>query len=236
MHNDHQPAASPSWGTAHHWRWQGLHCHWQRLGDPGAPALVLLHGFGAGSGHWRHNAGALAAAVDPAATAAERSILGATLATRLAEIDTIRAARRSRQSAALPDPAADSDPDPALVLTTSPVGIDAAEGLLASSGDLAAIVGDRLAAVGGADGVWLQAAGSADIGMVAIDVRRVGLDGQAVPVPTGAGVPSSTTSPPRSGCCAGWATRWSRSRARWSSTACSTRRHIAVRSTLLPVS
>ena len=46
---------------------------------------------------------------------------------------------------------------------------------------------DRLAAVGGADGVWLQAAGSADIGMVAIDVRRVGLDGQAVPVPTGAG-------------------------------------------------
>ena len=50
MHNDHQPAASPSWGTAHHWRWQGLHCHWQRLGDPGAPALVLLHGFGAALG------------------------------------------------------------------------------------------------------------------------------------------------------------------------------------------
>ena len=86
-------------------------------------------------------------AVDPAASAAERSILGATLATRLAEIDTIRAARRSRQSVALPDPAADPDADPALVLTTSPVGIDAAEQLLASSGDLAAIVGDRLAAV-----------------------------------------------------------------------------------------
>ncbi len=86
-------------------------------------------------------------AVDPAASAAERSILGATLATRLAEIDTIRAARCSRQSAALPDPAADPDADPALVLTTSPVGIDAAEQLLASKGDLAAIVGDRLAAV-----------------------------------------------------------------------------------------
>lgn len=86
-------------------------------------------------------------AVDPAASAAERSILGATLATRLAEIDTIRAARRSRQSVALPDPATDPDADPALVLTTSPVGIDSAEQLLASSGDLAAIVGDRLAAV-----------------------------------------------------------------------------------------
>ena len=86
-------------------------------------------------------------AVDPAASAAERSILGATLATSLAEIDTIRVARRSRQSVALPDPAADPDADPALVLTTSPVGIHAAEQLLASSGDLAAIVGDRLAAV-----------------------------------------------------------------------------------------
>ncbi|MEB3166522.1 MAG: alpha/beta fold hydrolase [Cyanobacteriota bacterium] len=32
------------------------------LGDPLQPALVLLHGFGAGSGHWRSNAAALARA------------------------------------------------------------------------------------------------------------------------------------------------------------------------------
>jgi pimeloyl-ACP methyl ester carboxylesterase len=32
------------------------------LGQRQRPALVLLHGFGAASGHWRHNAGALAAA------------------------------------------------------------------------------------------------------------------------------------------------------------------------------
>ena len=32
------------------------------LGEAGAPALVLVHGFAAGSGHWRHNAAVLAAA------------------------------------------------------------------------------------------------------------------------------------------------------------------------------
>ncbi len=32
------------------------------LGEPGHPPLVLLHGFGAASGHWRHNAAPLAAA------------------------------------------------------------------------------------------------------------------------------------------------------------------------------
>ena len=62
MQNNHQPAASPDWGTAHQWSWQGYSCHWQRQGDPGSPALVLLHGFGASSGHWRRNAAGLAAA------------------------------------------------------------------------------------------------------------------------------------------------------------------------------
>ena len=58
----HQPDASPHWGTAQLWHWQGLACHWQMLGDAALPAMVLLHGFGASSGHWRRNAAHLAAA------------------------------------------------------------------------------------------------------------------------------------------------------------------------------
>jgi len=38
-----------------------LACHWRMLGDPQAPALILVHGFGAASDHWRRNAAALAA-------------------------------------------------------------------------------------------------------------------------------------------------------------------------------
>ena len=39
-----------------------LSCHWRVLGQPSAPPIVLIHGFGASSSHWRHNAGVLAAA------------------------------------------------------------------------------------------------------------------------------------------------------------------------------
>ena len=54
--------AGAAWGEAATWRWRGLAVHWRRLGNRSDPALVLLHGFGAASGHWRHNAGALAEA------------------------------------------------------------------------------------------------------------------------------------------------------------------------------
>lgn len=57
----HQPDASTHWGSFQQWRWRGHDCHWRVLGDRQAPALLLLHGFGAGSGHWRRNAAALAA-------------------------------------------------------------------------------------------------------------------------------------------------------------------------------
>jgi len=52
----------PDWGHHRDWHWQGFRCHWRELGEAHHPALVLVHGFGAGSGHWRHNAAALAAA------------------------------------------------------------------------------------------------------------------------------------------------------------------------------
>ncbi|MCE9629506.1 MAG: hypothetical protein K8S94_02135 [Planctomycetia bacterium] len=69
--------------------------------------------------------------------AAERSILGVALATRLAEVEAIRQARRARGA----------DADPAIVLTTSGPGMAAAEAVLGSAGDLAALLGDRLVAV-----------------------------------------------------------------------------------------
>ncbi|MEY2644456.1 MAG: hypothetical protein RLZZ611_1105 [Cyanobacteriota bacterium] len=49
------------WGAHSIWHWQEHRCHWRVLGDRRHPALVLIHGFGAASGHWRHNAAELAA-------------------------------------------------------------------------------------------------------------------------------------------------------------------------------
>ena len=54
--------ASIDWGLQAEWRWRGQRCHWRVLGEATAPPLVLVHGFGAGSGHWRRNAAVLAAA------------------------------------------------------------------------------------------------------------------------------------------------------------------------------
>jgi len=77
-------------------------------------------------------------ATTPAATAAERSIIGGSLTTRLAELDALREARRS-----LPP----GDPDPAIVITTSAIGCAAIAELLASVPELAALARDRVEAV-----------------------------------------------------------------------------------------
>ncbi len=50
------------WGRHGTWWWRDHSCHWRVLGESHHPPLVLVHGFAAGSGHWRRNAAALAAA------------------------------------------------------------------------------------------------------------------------------------------------------------------------------
>jgi pimeloyl-ACP methyl ester carboxylesterase len=61
--NPTQPALRGShWGEHGAWAWRGHTCHWRVLGNRAHPPLVLIHGFGAASGHWRHNAAELAAA------------------------------------------------------------------------------------------------------------------------------------------------------------------------------
>ena len=48
--------SSSNWGKHHILIWKGLSCHWRVLGDPQNQPLVLIHGFGASSDHWRNNA------------------------------------------------------------------------------------------------------------------------------------------------------------------------------------
>ncbi len=50
------------WGVHAEWLWRGQRCHWRVVGNAAAPALVLVHGFATGCGHWRRNAAVLAAA------------------------------------------------------------------------------------------------------------------------------------------------------------------------------
>lgn len=49
------------WGDQRVWRWRGHRCHWRVIGPPDGPSLLLLHGFGASSSHWRRTAPRLAA-------------------------------------------------------------------------------------------------------------------------------------------------------------------------------
>ena len=52
--------SNKNWGEHHKWIWNELSCHWRVLGSLKNQPLVLIHGFGASSDHWRHNAKALA--------------------------------------------------------------------------------------------------------------------------------------------------------------------------------
>lgn len=52
-----QPA---DWGDHHTWHWRGHACHWRVIGPEDGQPILLLHGFGAASGHWRRTAPELA--------------------------------------------------------------------------------------------------------------------------------------------------------------------------------
>lgn len=80
-----------------------------------------------------------------AAQAAERSIIGAHLATRLAEFDDVGEARRAWCRAASAAPRADEDP--CLVITTSPAGMAAVEDLLESGNPVFSTLAGRIATV-----------------------------------------------------------------------------------------
>ncbi|MEM7066867.1 MAG: alpha/beta fold hydrolase [Cyanobacteria bacterium P01_B01_bin.77] len=47
--------STPPSTQAHFWTWQGFSIRYQTAGTQGTPPLLLIHGFGAHSDHWRKN-------------------------------------------------------------------------------------------------------------------------------------------------------------------------------------
>ncbi len=47
---------SPDWGKSKYWRYKDLKVHFRVTGEESNPPIVLIHGFGASSDHWRNNA------------------------------------------------------------------------------------------------------------------------------------------------------------------------------------
>ena len=47
---------SPDWGESKNWYFKNLRVHFRVTGDQSNPPMVLIHGFGASSDHWRNNA------------------------------------------------------------------------------------------------------------------------------------------------------------------------------------
>lgn len=105
--------------------------------------LEGLRGFADDHRTRRAAQGSRRSADEPAAAAraAERGILGSHLVSWLDGIESWTAARRAFAADA------GSDTDPAIVLTTSPVGIEAAAELCAMAGTPAAVLRSRLVAV-----------------------------------------------------------------------------------------
>ena len=47
---------SPDWGESKYWSYKDLRVHFRVTGNQSDPPIVLIHGFGASSDHWRNNA------------------------------------------------------------------------------------------------------------------------------------------------------------------------------------
>ena len=47
---------SPDWGESKYWSYKDLRVHFRVTGKVSNPPIVLIHGFGASSDHWRNNA------------------------------------------------------------------------------------------------------------------------------------------------------------------------------------
>ncbi len=47
---------SPDWGESKNWYYKDLRVHFRVTGNESNPPIVLIHGFGASSDHWRNNA------------------------------------------------------------------------------------------------------------------------------------------------------------------------------------
>jgi len=47
---------SPDWGESKYWSYKELKVHYRVTGKESNPSIILIHGFGASSDHWRNNA------------------------------------------------------------------------------------------------------------------------------------------------------------------------------------
>ena len=54
--NEDHFIGSPYWGESKTWFYKDLKIHFRVTGDESNPPIVLVHGFGASSDHWRNNA------------------------------------------------------------------------------------------------------------------------------------------------------------------------------------
>ena len=54
--NKEPSMGSPHWGESKYWSYKDLRVHFRVTGEESNPPIVLIHGFGASSDHWRNNA------------------------------------------------------------------------------------------------------------------------------------------------------------------------------------